>query len=190
MNRQLLEGEIFKNVNFNETQLIKGDYENCQFSNCDFSNVDLSNLNFVECLFDNCNLSLCKLGNTGIKDVVFNNCKMLGLQFQNCSEFLFELEVNACQLNLASFYQRKLKGIKFSNSILHEVDFAETDLSMAVFDNCDLQGALFERTNLEKADFRSSYNYGFDPEINKIRKAKFTLPAVIGLLNKYDITIE
>ena len=190
MDRQLIEGEEFKNINFNEIQLIKGDYENCQFSNCDFSNVDLSNFNFVECEFDSCNLSLCKLGNTGIKDVIFTNCKMLGLQFQHCSEFLFELEANNCQMNLASFYKRKLKKTKFINSILQEVDFAEADLGMALFDNCDLQGALFERTNLEKADFRSSYNYGLDPEMNNIRKAKFALPAVVGLLSKYDISIE
>jgi len=53
-----------------------------------------------------------------------------------------------------------------------------------------LTGAMFESTNLEKADFRSSFHYSINPEINKIKKAKFSLPAVIGLLDKYQIEIH
>jgi hypothetical protein len=53
-----------------------------------------------------------------------------------------------------------------------------------------LSGATFENTNLEKADFRTSFNYSIDPEINRIKKAKFALPEVLGLLNKYDLVIE
>jgi len=66
----------------------------------------------------------------------------------------------------------------------------ETDLTGAVFDNCDLTQAIFDHTILEKADFRTSYNYSFDPEINRIKKAKFSVPEVSGLLDKYDIDIE
>jgi fluoroquinolone resistance protein len=43
---------------------------------------------------------------------------------------------------------------------------------------------------LEKADLRTAYNYSIDPSINKIKKAKFSLPGVVGLLSKYDIEIE
>jgi fluoroquinolone resistance protein len=59
-----------------------------------------------------------------------------------------------------------------------------------VFDNCDLTRATFDRSVLEKADFRTSYNYSIDPENNKIKKAKFSLLGVSGLLDKYDIAIE
>jgi len=48
---------------------------------------------------------------------------------------------------------------------------------------------VFENTILEKVDFSTSFNYSIDPEMNKIKKAKFSLPEVIGLLNKYDIEI-
>jgi len=50
--------------------------------------------------------------------------------------------------------------------------------------------AMFIHTNLEKADFRSAFNYSIDPETNRIRKARFSVPAVTGLLDKYDIEIE
>jgi hypothetical protein len=49
-----------------------------------------------------------------------------------------------------------------------------------VFDNCII----------EKADFTTANNYSIDPEKNKIKNAKFSIPAVIGLLNNYDIVIE
>jgi uncharacterized protein YjbI with pentapeptide repeats len=63
-------------------------------------------------------------------------------------------------------------------------------LTQAVFNNCNLELASFDRTLLEKADFRSSYNYVINPETNKIKKAKFSLLGVAGLLEKYDIVIE
>jgi len=74
--------------------------------------------------------------------------------------------------------------------VLHETDFTEADLTNAVFENCDLKGAVFENTMLEKADFRTAFNYAINPEINKIRKAKFSMPAVMRLLDKYDILID
>jgi hypothetical protein len=61
---------------------------------------------------------------------------------------------------------------------------------MAVFSNCDLLHACFMYSIVEKADFRTARNYAFDPELNKIKKAKFSFPAVAGLLAKYDIDIE
>ncbi len=78
----------------------------------------------------------------------------------------------------------------FKNSILHEVDLAEADPSNAVFDNCDLKGVLFESTNIEYADFRTACNYSINPAANKIKKAKFSMPGIMGLLDKYDIVFE
>jgi len=53
-----------------------------------------------------------------------------------------------------------------------------------------LAGSIFDNSVLEKTDFTTASNYSIDPEINRIKKAKFSLPAVVGLLNKYDIVIE
>ena len=64
------------------------------------------------------------------------------------------------------------------------------NLTNATFNNCDLIGSIFKTTILEKTDFRTSFNYSIDPEINRIKKAKFSLQGVIGLLGKYQIEIE
>jgi uncharacterized protein YjbI with pentapeptide repeats len=66
----------------------------------------------------------------------------------------------------------------------------EADLNSTVFDNCDLLGAVFQNTILEKADFRTAYNYSIDPDINRVKKAKFSASGIAGLLDKYDIEIE
>jgi hypothetical protein len=37
---------------------------------------------------------------------------------------------------------------------------------------------------------RTSYNYSINPEVNRIKKAKFSTTGIAGLLHKYDIEIE
>ena len=135
-------------------------------------------------------MSMAKLGKTAFKDVKFKDCKLLGLHFDHCDEFLFQVDFENCTLNLASFYKVKLKNTRFKNSTLQETDFTEADLSSALFENCDLAKVVFDNTILEKADLRTSYNYSIDPEANKIKKAKFSRAGVAGLLDKYDIEIE
>ena len=70
------------------------------------------------------------------------------------------------------------------------MDFTEANLTGAIFNNCDLVGAIFENSLLEKADFRTSYNYSIHPETNNIKKAKFSLQGLPGLLSNYNIEIE
>jgi len=73
---------------------------------------------------------------------------------------------------------------------MQEIDLTECDLTSAVFDNCDLTRATFHNTILEKADLRSAYDYSIDPENNRIKKAKFSVTGLPGLLDKYGIEIS
>ena len=170
--------------------LKEGEYENCIFKHCNFANSDLSGFVFVDCSFISCNLSLTNLKNTAFRDVKFTDCKMLGLRFDACNPFGLSFYFETCQLNHSSFYKTKIKKTVFKNSQLEESDFAETDLTSALFENCNLTLAAFDQTILEKADFRTSYNYSIDPEKNRIKKARFSISSISGLLNKYDIEIE
>lgn len=170
--------------------MVKGEYEKCTFNNCDFSDSDLSEIRFSECEFIACNLSMAKLTKTAFRDVIFKNCKMLGLHFENCNEFDLLFRFENCVLNFSSFYKSKLKRTVFKNCQLQEVDFTESDMINSLFDNCDLALSIFENTIIEKADFRTSFNYSIDPEMNRIKKARFSIPRVVGLLHKYDIEID
>jgi fluoroquinolone resistance protein len=198
MSQVFIEGKTFDKIDFAQTPLAQGEYEYCTFLNCNLSDTELSELKFLECEFSGCNLSLAKLTQTALKDIKFKNCKMLGLNFGNCSQFGFAVSFDTCMLNHSSFSnpesppnkRSKLRNTIFNNSQLYEVDFTECDLSYSVFDKCDLTRTIFERTILEGVDFRSAYNYTIDPELNRIKKAKFSRSGVAGLLEKYDIDIE
>lgn len=176
--------------NYSISGLPDGEYECCSFVACNFSNANLGGIVFAECNFVDCNFSMAKLNKTAFKDCTFNNCKMLGLHFQDCNDFLFEVKFENCVLNLSSFYKLKMKKVPFVNCSLQEVDFSECDLTSAIFDSCDLAGAIFDHTILEKVDFRTAFHYSLDPEKNKLKKAKFSAAGIEGLLVKYDIEIS
>ncbi|KAA6340346.1 Pentapeptide repeat protein MfpA [termite gut metagenome] len=115
---------------------------------------------------------------------------MLGFRFDNCNDFMLSVGFENCSLNFSSFYKIKIKKTIFKNSQLREVDFSECDLTGSVFENCDLMQTTFNSTTIERTDFRTSYNYSIDPEKNRIKKARFSLFGVLGLLDKYDIKID
>lgn len=115
---------------------------------------------------------------------------MLGLHFDHCDPFGLSFRLEGCILQHASFYQLKLKKSIFKNNQFQEADFTECDLSGAILENCDFKGAAFDNSLLEEADLRTSFNYSIDPEKNKLKKAKFSLTQIRGLLDKYDICIE
>jgi len=189
MEQKYNQEEIFEKIDFTQNSIPKGIYEYCQFSNCDFSNSDLSDVKFMDCEFYCCNPSMTKLIGTVLRDIVFNESKLLGMQFENCNDLLLSVKFTNCNLSHSSFYKVNLKMTIFENTKLHEVDFTECNLSSSIFDNCDLSRAIFDNTNIEKTDFRTSCNYSINPEINRIKRAKFSLPEVVGLLGKYDINI-
>lgn len=190
MNKVFTEDKEFNGADFTQQPLPVGDYEYCRFVKCNFSGTKLSHINFVECVFEDCDLSTANVANTAFKVVQFKNCKVLGVHFNYCNPFLLSLSFEGCILNFSSYYNLSLKQTQWKGCSLHEVDFNDADLTGAAFDNCDLRDAVFRNACLEKADFRTAINYSVDPEANKIKKARFSLPGIAGLLDKYDIVID
>ncbi len=189
-NNNIVYDKDFEKIDFNTEKLIAKEYENCTFLNCDLSNCDLSVISFLECRFVSSDFSMAKINDTAFKDVVFVDCKLLGLRFDYCNNFLFSIKFENCQLDFSSFFKMKLKNTSFTKCSLVEVDFTEADLRNFKFDDCNLTNAVFYYSNLEKTDFRNSHGYVIDPEINKMKKAKFSLQGALGLLNKYNLVIE
>ncbi len=187
MEPEYITDKVFDKLDGNLEPLPKAEYERCTFTGCQFQEADLKQQIFSGCTFIHCNLSLAKLNQASFRDTHFKDCKMLGLQFPNCNTFGMTFSFDHCVLDHASFYQLKLTKTRFRNCQLKDADFSESDFSNALFEQCDLTGATFDRTTLEKADFRTAFNYAINPEKNKIKKAKFSLPAVTGLLAHYDI---
>jgi uncharacterized protein YjbI with pentapeptide repeats len=114
----------------------------------------------------------------------------MGTQFSECRALLLQLKFKHCLLRMAAFYGLKLKNTVFESCDLQEADFADADLTAAVFNACDLLMATFEGTNLEKADLRTAVNYAINPLNNRIKKAKFSLPEAIHLLDYLGIEVS
>lgn len=190
MERIFIEDQDFDSRNMADFKPGYVTYDHCAFTDCDLSNTDLSSIHFMDCRFTACNISNAKLQKTAFRNIHFKNCKMMGLLFDDCDDFLFEAGFENCVLNFSSFARRKMKNTRFDSCTLSEVNFTLADLTSAIFEKCDLTGARFENTSLEKADFRTAYNYSINPEANKLKKAKFSLEGLPGLLEKYGIVIE
>lgn len=182
--------KTFEKIDYSEKKLSDREFINCEFIDCNFQKSNLGHNDFMDCTFTGCNLSLSVLNGAGIKNARFINCKLMGIDFSRCNSFLFSVYFQNCHLDYCSFFQLKMKKTSFINCSIKDVDFGETDLGGSVFDNSDLLNTSFMRSILEKTDFRTATNYTFDPEMNKIKKAKFSLPGVTGLLSKYLIDIE
>jgi fluoroquinolone resistance protein len=190
MNESIVENAVFEKTNFSETPLEAGSYENCRFLACDFTAVDLRGLSFESCLFSGCNLSQAKNADLSLKHADFKSCKLLGWNFHDCNQMLFSASFEGCILDFSRFFKMKLGGTVFADCSMKEVDFGQADLTGAAFRNCDLTRAVFNRTVLEKADFRTASGFSIDPEANKLKKARFSLHNIPGLLVKYKIVIE
>ena len=184
------EDKIFEKIDYTVNRLTKGSYEKCSFVNCRFSATDVQGINFTDCTFKSCDLSTAKINKSAFKGVKFRDSKLLGVHFENINDFFFSVDFENCILNMSSFYKLTMKKTQFKKCSLQEVDFAECNLSGAMFSDCDFTRAKFDRTVLEKADLSTSFNYSIDPERNKIKKAKFSLYGIAGLLDKYEIEIE
>lgn len=176
-------------ANFAGQPLPQRDYEGYTFTQCNFSEADLSGVVFADCTFTDCNFSLAKLTKTAFRQVRFVGCKLVGLRFEQCHEFLLAFSFERCPLDYASFTGLKLKQTRFQGCSPQEADFAGTDLSGAWFDDCNLDRAIFEGTNLERADFTTAYRFQIDPNQNRMKKARFSVAGLAGLLAQHGLEI-
>lgn len=190
MSKAYVRDERYEGTNFSETVLAKGEYEGCVFSGCQFSGVNLSGMVFLDCRFEACDLSMANLQNTSFQGVVFKACKQMGLRFDECSKKILSFSFEGCVLNFSVFVKLKLKTTVFRDCQVREVDFGGCDLTGSDFSGSDLSSAVFEDTVLEGADFRTAYNFSIDPENNRMRKARFSVHGLAGLLGKYQVVVE
>ncbi len=183
------QNKTFSAIDFAGEELLGREFEQCVFRQVDFSNCKIQNCIFSDCVLEDCNLSLAQLANTGLSGVKFKNCKLLGLDFNKVRNFSFSVTFDNCILDYTSFIGKKLRNTLFKKCRMLEANFEESDLTGSVFADCDLTRTLFNNTILNEVDFTSAYNFSIDPENNKMKKAKFSVMGLQGLLEKYNLDI-
>jgi len=160
------------------------------FRNVDFSGKDFTNSRFSDCTFENCNLSNINMGNTRFLNARFDGCKILGINFTRCNHFLMRMDFSRCIIQMCTFIHLEQKGICLKECKIYDCDFGYADLQGADFSGSDLRDSIFQNTNLSGASFINAINYSINPNENIIKKAKFSFPEAMSLLDKFDIIIE
>src|ERR1035437_127142 len=190
MKMVLHENKTFNQIDYAEKEVSEREFIKCLFKECNFSNGMLLRNEFADCQFVDCNLSMTKFESVSLKNVFFKNCKLIGVDFSNCKDFLFSVGFENCILDYAYFFKRKLKNTIFKKCKIKEANFGDSDLTNAQFLDCDLSMTLFEKNILVGADFSTSFNFIIDPEINRMKNARFSMNGLPGLLNKYGLIME
>lgn len=180
--------ETIQSIDFSLEPSQRKEYEDCEFIHCTFD--DLSNMELIGCRFTNCNLSNVKLNFCGMQDVEFNGCKLMGADFCPTKDFLFSVTFKNCILDYVSFDRKNMNRSVFENCKIHGANFTQADLSKSSVLNCDFHEAVFSGTNLSGLDFTTCKNFLIDPELNVLKKTKFSKHDLTGLLYRHDIIIE
>ena len=148
-----------------------------------------------ECRFNGCDLSVVKLTNSRFADTAFKGCKLLGVDWTlagdtGATKLPLGVAFEDCVLNLCSFIGLPLKGVRLLRCSAHEADFSEADLSNADCRESDFTSARFVSTNLTGADFTGARNYRIDPRSARLRRARFSLPEALALLEPFGIELS
>ena len=183
----------FSSLNYPSTIIENKLFEGCRFINVNFSESQFIRCKFVDCEFNNCNLSTVQFNASSFNDITFFESKVMGVNWtmlnwryvRLSSPFQFYNSI----ISHSSFYNLELQELVIEACIAHDVDFRGADLRRANLKLTDFEKSQFVHTKLYAADFTEAYNYSIDPTQNDIRKAKFSLPDAIHLLDGFDIQI-
>ncbi len=181
--------ESFSGLNLADETVKEIMFEQCTFENCSFVTCTFERCRFLTCKLTGCILSAITPTNTRFEDVTFISCKAIGVNWTRAMETR-KLRFKDSQVNYSNFRFTKLPDLSMINCEAKESDFIEADLKGAVMKKTDFQNTRFFHSNLAEADFREAVNYSIDPAQNTLKKTRFSMPEVMGLLDSFDIIIE
>ncbi|WP_164545590.1 pentapeptide repeat-containing protein [Paenibacillus albus] len=185
--------EHFADMVFSKEELIGVKFYDCTFTKCDFSETVFDECRFSDCTFASCDLSMIKLLDSSISQASFKQCKLVGVDWTEASWSRIvvpgTLRFDECVLNHSTFIGLALPKSVIIGCTARNVDFRETNLQESNMTATNFAESLFSDTNLAGADLSHALNYAIDPSVNRISKAKFTLPEAISLLYSMDIEL-
>jgi fluoroquinolone resistance protein len=169
-------------------------FENCCFKRCNFDQAILLNCKFIDCEFTHCSLNNIKPTNTLFSKVAFHASKLMGIHWPHAKwpqiKLFSPIHFYECNISHSSFFGLNLSEINMQSCKANDIDFREADLSNGSFVDTDFYQSLFVQTNLSSADFSGAVNYNIDMNLNHLKKAIFSFPDVINLLQNFEIKIN
>jgi uncharacterized protein YjbI with pentapeptide repeats len=186
--------KVFDKVDYQDKVVSDRTFSRCTFTNCNLSKTIFEDCVFEHCTFDKCDLSLMKVKGCSFSHIQISNSKAIGiLWFDAKAPFIknpFTIAFTDSVISYSSFYGLNLKKGKFVRCIAKEVDFSECNLLEANMEGTDLVASRFINCDLSGANFNNARNYSIDVRSNKVKKAKFSMPDAMSLLDSLDIIVE
>jgi len=189
---EFLERE-FEELSGDKVEILSTDFEDCVFRRCAFPGAIFRACEFTSCTFLQCDLALVRLTNSSFSGCRFEDSKLIGVNWAEArwaaSKLWRPVHFVRCVLDHSTFLGLDLTDVSFEECVAHDVDFREANLTRALFRGTDLDRSLFAGTDLTEADLSGARNYRIHPAENKIKKAKFSMPEAMSLLEGLDIDL-
>ena len=170
------------------------EYSECRFERCRFDGMALTDVVFMNCAFVDCTFRNVDVVGLRMQNTELLSSACVGIDWSEVRALgrLFPLfrEIRGCTLKLNNFFKMKLPKFPVVESQLLDCAFMECNLSESVFRRVDFLNTTFQDCDLSKADFREARNYRINTSSNRVAKARFSLPEVVGLLDNLNIIIE
>ncbi len=127
-------------------------------------------------------------------DVVFDQSKLMGINWTKAKwpkvRLSSSINFYSCNISHSNFFGLSLLEINIQECKVHDTDFREADLSYSNLASSDFYQSLFIHSKLTSVDFSEAINYNIDITLNEVKKATFTFPDVINLLQHFEIKIN
>jgi uncharacterized protein YjbI with pentapeptide repeats len=187
-------GLTFKSGDYRNLTLEMAIFSECKFIKCTFRESSLINCKFSHCIFQDCDFGLTKFTHSFFAEIIFKKCQLVGINWTETSlnkkNYMKPVDFDECVLNHSTFIGLVLKKLKLSRCIAQNVDFSEVDLSGADCRWSDFTNSRFHHSNLTAADFRGAKNYTIPVLDNVVKKARFSLPEAMSLLDGLEIELN
>lgn len=185
--------QIFEEATLKQKVLEDKKFYGCTFIKCNFSETLFKGCKFCDCSFENCNLSMIKVNASTFSNISFSNSKVVGVNWTEASwprvKLNCPIQFLKCSISHSTFLGLNLREVNIRECVAKDADFRESDLTQADLRHTDFTDSLFMETNLTGADLSNARNYIIDVALNRVKKAKFSLPEAMSLLYCLDIDL-
>src|SRR5512140_2412868 len=178
----------YKKVVLRQGAVRRVEFHACVFLKCSFSETAFEGCRFIDCTFKGCDLSLASLKGSACQNTRFSDSQLVGVDWTQTtwadprSLLVRPVDFLSCALNHSTFMGLSMRHVQLEKCIAHDVSFEEADLTRANCAFTDFTGSRFLRTNLTEANFTGATHYTISPQLNTLKKTKFSLPEAMSLL--------
>lgn len=163
--------------------------EGCVFEDCDFTAVVLRDVRFVDCRFIRCDFTNCNVVGAAFQQVEMQACKAMGVRWDTCSPFLFELHAHESVLDYCCWAGVDLSRSRFAGGSMREADFSEVQGEGMRLTGVDVTGARWERCRLKGATFEDAKGLELDVSLNAVRGMRVDRASLPGLVLPWGVEV-